>query len=137
MTYAYPRIERELHHRLPKSLLKMRDRADACPDPYSGEAIESWMTYEWECLEHGVDPDLDRETLEGMIDASAYYMRRDEHRNGHAEDFVRWGRLGGLQTYKRYGRAWFVMLARRRWDSITAQELVHDQATSCGTVRCS
>ena len=34
---------------------------------------------------------------------------------------MRWGRLGGLETLALYGPGWFVLLARRRWEKITAQ----------------
>ena len=34
-----------------------------------------------------------------------------------------WGRLGGLSTYYRYGSAYFRLLAMRRWEKITAEDL--------------
>jgi hypothetical protein len=43
--------------------------------------------------------------------------------NSHADDFGRWGRRGGLATLRRYGTAWFSLLARRRWERITAEAL--------------
>jgi len=50
-------------------------------------------------------------------------LSREEHRDGHASDFARWGRRGGLVTVRRYGTAWFSLLARRRWERISAEEL--------------
>lgn len=34
-----------------------------------------------------------------------------------------WGRLGGLSTYYRYGPSYFRLLAMRRWEKITAEDL--------------
>jgi hypothetical protein len=52
-------------------------------------------------------------------------MRVEDHRNHHSQngDFRKWGSRGGRTTLKRYGRAWFVMLARCRWRKITPEEL--------------
>ena len=38
-------------------------------------------------------------------------------------DLVRWGRLGGLETLRRYGRPWFPLLSRWRWKKIAAAQL--------------
>jgi hypothetical protein len=48
-----------------------------------------------------------------------------EHGTGHAQagDFPRWGRRGGLRTLALYGPGWFALLARRRWEEITAEQL--------------
>lgn len=40
-----------------------------------------------------------------------------------AGNFVRWGRLGGLETFRRYGRPWFALLGRRRWGRVGAEAL--------------
>lgn len=50
-------------------------------------------------------------------------IQREEHREVHAGDFARWGRLGGLATARRYGTAWMALLARRRWEKVTAEAL--------------
>jgi hypothetical protein len=70
-----------------------------------------------------VDPDVSREELAALIESSTVEIPREEHREAHAEDFARWGRRGGLATVRRYGTAWFSLLARRRWERITAKEL--------------
>jgi hypothetical protein len=51
------------------------------------------------------------------IEGSAIEIACDEHKASHgaAGYFVRWGRLGGLETPRRYGRPWFALLGRRRW----------------------
>ncbi len=33
------------------------------------------------------------------------------------------GRLGGLKPFNLYGPGWFVLLARRRWQKISAAQL--------------
>ena len=114
---------REVHHRVARCVLGLRDRADACADPLSAEGLALWMDYELEALRFGVDPDISREELAALIESSTVKIPRDEHRNGHADDFARWGRRGGLKTVRRYGTAWFSLLARRRWERISAEEL--------------
>ncbi len=114
---------REVHHRVARCVLGLRDRADACADPLSAEGLALWMDYELEALRFGVDPDLYREELAALIEGSTVEIAREEHRNGHADDFARWGRRGGLATLRRYGTAWFSLLARRRWERITAEAL--------------
>lgn len=125
MTYAYDVPKRELHHRIPQCLLTLRDRADSYADPLSGEAIETWMIYEWECATFGLDPDIPRDNLEATIDNSTFYMREEDHRNHHSQngDFQKWGSRGGRETCRRYGVVWFSMISRKRWGKITAEEL--------------
>ena len=113
----------EIHHTVPQYLLRLRDRADAAP--LDGEGIELWLEFEYEATRYGVDPDISRDDLAAHIDASCVVMERAEHRATHSEasDFVHWGRRGGLQTLRRYGRAWFALLGRRRHGRITPEEL--------------
>jgi hypothetical protein len=86
---------------------------------------ELWLEFEYEAARYGVDPHMCREDLAALIDASCVVMERAEHRATHSEasDFVRWGRRGGLETLRRYGRGWFVLLGRRRHGRITPEEL--------------
>ena len=114
---------RKVHHRVARCVLGLRDRADACADPWSAEGLALWMGYELEALRYGVDPDISRDELAALIEGSTVEIPSEEHRNGHASDFARWGRRGGLVTVRRYGTAWFGLLARRRWERITAEEL--------------
>jgi hypothetical protein len=102
----------ELHHRVPRFLLRLRDRADSCAEPLSAEALALWMDYECEALLFGVDPDTPREELAAMIDGSTSEISRQEHHVVHAGDFARWGRKGGLATARCYGTAWMTLLAR-------------------------
>jgi hypothetical protein len=106
---------REVHHRVARCVLRLRNRADACADPLSAEGLALWMDYELEALRYGVDPDVRREELKVLVEGSTVELSQEEHRNGHASDFARWGRRGGLATARRYGTAWFGLLAARRW----------------------
>ena len=108
----------EIHHEIPRCLLGLRDRADAHPDPLSGEGLQLWLDYECEALRYVVDPDVSPEELVALIDGSAVELAREEHRAIHAGRRAEWGRLGGTETLKRYGTAWFSLLARRRWGRV-------------------
>lgn len=113
----------EVHHRVPRRLLAAHDRMLA-HHRWDGEALQLWFEYEGLLLEYGLNPDVTREELEEAIEVSAVKVSYEEHRSRiHAADWSRWGRKGGLATLERYGRGWFVHLARRRWSRITAGEL--------------
>jgi hypothetical protein len=112
----------EIHHAVPRCLLGLRDKADA--SDLDGKGIEALLQYEHEAMRWGVDPDVSRDDLAALIDASTVALERDEHRSEYVSDFVRWGRRGGRATLERYGRAWFTLLALRRWDRIESAELV-------------
>ncbi len=111
----------EIHHTIPQCLLRLRDKADSAA--LDGEGIELWLEYEHEAMRYGVDPDITRDDLAALIDASTVILERGAHRLEHISDFVRWGRRGGLATFERYGRAWFALLALRRWGKIAPAEL--------------
>jgi hypothetical protein len=117
-----PAPSMELHHGVPRCLLRLRGRADERTE-IDGEGIQRWMDYECEALRFGVDPDTPREELAARIEGSTVEIPRKEHREAHAGDFARWGRRGGLATAQRYGTAWMALLARRRWERITAEAL--------------
>ena len=120
----------EVHHGVPRCLLRLRDRADAAA--LDGAGMEAALEYEHEAMRWGVDPDVSRDELAAMIDASTVELPGDEHRAEHADDFARWGRRGGLETAARYGAAWFGALARRRWGRITGEELTAAFAAAGG-----
>jgi hypothetical protein len=105
----------EVHHQVPRRLLAAHDRMRA-HTALNGEVLQLWFAYEGLLLEFGLDPDISREELEQVIEASVVEIAYEEHRfEIHATDWPRWGRKGGLATLERYGRIWFVHLARRRW----------------------
>ncbi len=113
-----------MHLSFPRCLLAFYDRF-AAGDLEDGEGPQARFEWEEEAFCYGVDPDLSREELELLIDASASPVPADAHRSDHsrAGDFARWGRRGGSRTLALYGRGWFVLLARRRWEKITAEQL--------------
>jgi hypothetical protein len=113
----------EVHHEVPRCVLRLRDRADACADPLSAEGLALWVDYELEALRCGVDPDVSLEELRALVEGSTVELSQEERRDGHAPDFARWGTRGGLVTVRRYGTAWFGLLAARRWERISAEEL--------------
>ena len=111
----------EVHHEVPRCLLRLRERADAAG--FTGEGIELALEYEHEARRWGVDPDVSCEELAALVEGSTMEIPAGEHREAHAEDFARWGRRGGLATVRRYGTAWFSLLAWRRWERIPAEAL--------------
>lgn len=118
----------EIHHRLPRCLLGSFDRAqDGDLDP---AGLAAWFEWEEEAFRYGVDPDVSREDLLGLIAGSTVELEGRAHRSGHSEagDFARWGRLGGLETLRRYGRPWFALLGRRRWGRLDTDTLARYRA---------
>ena len=103
----------EVHHEVPRYLLRLRDRADALG--FTGEAIELALEFENECVRYGVDVGIAREDLAALIDASTVLLPREEHRSLHESCFSRWGRRGGRETHRRYGRRYYALLAGVRW----------------------
>jgi hypothetical protein len=125
----------ELHHRVPRCLIRLRDEADALAgagSDFDAAAIAAWLDYEFEALRWGVDPDLSRAELERQIHASTVVMPREDHRGIHRADFARWGRWGGLATLERYGAVWFVALGLRRHGRITRSQLATTAAELSG-----
>ena len=120
---AAPTTGAQLHHRIPRCLLRLRDRAMNCA--LDGEGIELWLEFEHEAMRYGVDVEISREDLAALVEASTVVLGAGEHRNGHSEqgDFARWGRRGCLRTLELYGRAWFALLALRRWGRISPADL--------------
>ena len=121
----------ELHHSVPRCLLGYFDRAkEGDLDP---AGLQAWFEWEEEAFRYGVDPDISREELELLIEASASAVPDAAHRSGQSRggDFARWGRRGGLRTLALYGRGWFVLLAGRRWEKITAEQLAESFALLC------
>ncbi len=112
-----------VHHRVPRCLLKAWDRGHGPGlDP---EDLAAWFDWEEEAFRYGVNPDSSRDELAVLIEGSTVEIADEVHRAGHSEvgDFARWGRLGGLETLQRYGRPWFLLLARRRWKKVGAEAL--------------
>jgi hypothetical protein len=113
----------KVHHRVPRCLLGFYDRFAA--GELNREGLQAWWEWEEEAFRYGVDPDVSREELEALIEASVSLMPTTTHQANHSKegDFARWGQRGGLRTLALYGSEWFVLLARRRWETITAEQL--------------
>ena len=116
------------HHRVPRCLLRAYDRA--CGGELDSEGLQAWFDWEEEAFRYGVDPDIPRDDLAGVIEASAAPIPEGEHRRRHSDagDFSRWGRQGGLVTLALYGRPWFSLLGRRRWGQVDEEALACYQA---------
>lgn len=123
MAATVPAGRREIHHRVPRCLLKAWDRGHG--PGLEPEDLQAWFGWEEEAFRYGMDPEIGREDLAALIEGSTVELAGDEHRAGHSAvgDFARWGRLGGLETLRRYGRPWFVLLGRRRWGRVGAEAL--------------
>ena len=123
MMAATSTVRREIHHRIPCCLLKVYDRGHG--PGLEPEDLQAWFDWEEDAFRYGVDPDVSREELAALIEGSTVEIVDDEHRARHSEagDFARWGRLGGLETLRRYGRPWFSLLGRRRWGRVSAEAL--------------
>lgn len=115
----------ELHHRIPRCLISLHDRANGAQ--LDGAGVEAWLEFEHEAARYGVGVEISREDLAELVEASTVLVPAEEHRRGHSEasDFVRWGRRGGLRTLEKYGHAWFAMLGRRRHGRVTKAQLRH------------
>ena len=112
----------EVHHRVPQCLLRLHEQVHV-PGDLDAEALAAWFEWEMEAMRYGVDPDVDRDELAAIVEASTVEIPRDEHRRGHESDFARWGRRGGRRTLRRYGRVWYSLISRRRWGRISAEDL--------------
>jgi hypothetical protein len=110
----------ETHHAVPRCLLKLHESAQGELRVAGGGA---WLEFEHEARRWGVPVEISREDLHRLVEASTEIMEREGHRVLHASDWQRWGRRGGLSTLRRYGTAWFSLLALRRWGRISAGDL--------------
>ena len=112
-----------VHHRVPRCLLGAWDRGHG--PGLEPEDLAAWFEWEEEAHRYGVSPDASRRDLAATIYASAIETPGEANRAGHSVsgEFARWGRLGGLRTLARYGRPWFSLLGRRRWNRIGAETL--------------
>lgn len=107
--------ETEIHHRVPRHLLSAYDRVVRHQE-LDGEGIELALRFEELAMIYGIhDADsLSRDELEWRIESSCVELKREEHRETHAADWIEWGSWGGKRTLARYGRMYFSYLARRR-----------------------
>ncbi len=114
-----------VHHRVPRCLLKVWDRGHG--PGLEPEDLAAWFEWEEEAYRYWVNPEIGREDLAALIGGSSVEIAGVEPRAGHsaADDSARWGRLGGLETLRRYGQPWFALLARRRWKNVGVEAFAH------------
>ena len=120
----------EVHHLVPRCLLRLQERAE-CAD-LDGAGIGAWLEWEWEAGRWNVSVEIAREDLEKLIERSAVVLDQNTHRLIHESDWQRWGRRGGNATLRRYGTSWYSLLALRRWERITAEGLEGARVVSHG-----
>ena len=106
----------EVHHQIPRNLLGFWDRGHGLG--LDAEDLQAWLDWEAEAFRYGVDPDASRDELDALIDGSTVKLPREEHRAIHAGQWAEWGSIGGTETLRRYGTAWFSLLSRRRWGKV-------------------
>jgi hypothetical protein len=110
----------EVHHAVPRCLLKLHDAA-------WGElrvaGVGAWLEFELEARRWGVPIEVSRSDLERLVESSTEILERERHRLIHESDWQRWGRRGGLATLGRYGSEWFALLALRRWGRTSPTDL--------------
>ncbi len=110
----------ETHHAVPRCLLRLHDRAQG---ELRVAGVGAWLEFELEATRWGVPVEIAREDLEELVERSAVVLEREKHRLLHQGDWARWGRRGGVATLRRYGTAWFALLALRRWGRISPSDL--------------
>ena len=115
---------KEVHHRLPRYLLRAYDRMAAHAE-FDGEGIGLALEFEELAMRYGLEDthSLTREELAGRIESSRVELPWEEHREEHAADRREWGSWGGRTTLARYGRQYFRFLSHRRWGRITTGDL--------------
>jgi hypothetical protein len=114
-------VTREAHHTAPRCLISLHEKANGTS--LDGEGIQAWLQWEWEAMRWRVPVEISRDELEALVERSTVVLEREKHRLIHEGDCHRWGARGGRETLRRYGSAWFVLLARRRWGRIGPEEL--------------
>jgi hypothetical protein len=113
----------EVHHAVPRCLLRLHDEARVPSGDLVGASIQAWLEWEWEAMRWGVPAEIARGDLEGLIERSTVLLERERHRLIHGSDWQRWGRRGGLATLRRYGTSWYSALALKRWGRLEAEDL--------------
>ena len=82
-------VRREVHHRVPRCLLKIYDRGHG--PGLEAEDLQAWFDWEQEAFRYEVNPDVSREELSALIDSSTVVLEGKAHRASHsaAGDFAR------------------------------------------------
>ena len=123
MSAPAPASPAEVHHAVPRCLLRLHDEARVPSDDLDGAGIQAWLEWEWETLRWGVPAEIERADLERLVEASTILLEREKHRLIHGSDWQRWGRRGGLATLRRYGTSWYSALALKQWGRLDGDDL--------------
>jgi hypothetical protein len=115
-------VTREAHHAAPRCLISLHERANDATT-LDGEGIQAWLEWEWEAMHWRAPVEISRDELQALVVRSTVVLEREKHRLIHEADGKRRGARGGRETLRRYGPAWFALLARRRWGRIGPEEL--------------
>jgi hypothetical protein len=86
----------DVHHRAPRCLLGLFDA--------SATELADWSEFDAKAERWGIEVcGLSREDLGALIESSTREIHTTDHRTLHQEanDFVRWGRRGGIRTLAR------------------------------------
>ena len=84
MSAPAPASPAELHHAVPRCLLRLHEEATS--GGLDGAGIQAWLEWEWEALRWGVPAEIARENLEGLIERSGVLLEREKHRLIHGSD---------------------------------------------------
>jgi hypothetical protein len=74
----------ELHHVVPRCLLRLHDEATS--GDLDGAGIQAWLEWEWEALRWGVPAEIERADLQRLVEASTVVLEREKHRLIHGSD---------------------------------------------------
>jgi hypothetical protein len=115
----------DIHHFAPRCLLGLFDVA--------ATELADWSEFDAEAERWGIEArGLSREDLDHYD--RELHPRDPCHRasqaHQEASDFVRWGRRGGQRILALYGRPYFSLLARFRWDRIELEAFTEHRAGS-------
>ena len=87
MSAPAPASPAEVHHAVPRCLLRLHDEATS--GDLDGAGIQAWLEWEWEALRWGVPAEIERADLERLVEASAVLLEREKHRLIHGSDWQR------------------------------------------------
>jgi hypothetical protein len=112
--------DREVHHCVPRCLLRLHDAAQG---ELRVAGVGAWVEFELEAQRWGIPVEIAREDLERLVEHSTVVLEREKHRLLHRSDWQRWGARGGRETVRRYGSSWMALIALYRWGRVSGAEL--------------
>lgn len=99
--------KREVHHQVPRCLLRLRDRADAHPR-LDGDGVQKWLDWELEALSWGVTPTALADRQSGKVEVVTLWESEEAMRHSEEEaDQLRGdtaratgGAIAGVERYE-------------------------------------